>query len=103
MRFRKSRKQAGTVLAAMTVALLLGGAPAQAGALDWVFAWVRSVWESNGAHIDPNGLTVSGPEAKPSDSSDEGPHIDPDGQTVSGPEVKPSDSSDEGMHIDPNG
>ena len=84
MRFRKSRKQAGMAMAAVTVALLLGGAPARehgGGVLDQAFGWVRSLWEAldEGAHIDPDGLTVSSPQPTPSDDSDNGWHIDPNG------------------------
>ena len=83
MRYRKGSKQAGMAMAAMTAALLLGGAPSQerGGALEQAFAWVRSLWETVdvGAHIDPNGLTVSSPQPKSKDSSDEGMHIDPNG------------------------
>jgi hypothetical protein len=82
MRLRKSRKQSGMVLIAVTAALLLGGAPAQetrGGFLDRAFAWVQSVWETEGAHIDPDGLTVSSPQPTSSDGSDAGMHIDPDG------------------------
>lgn len=106
MRFRKGRKQTGTVLAAVTAALLLGGAPQErGGVLEQAFAWVRSLWEAvdNGAHIDPDGLTVSSPQPTPSDGSDVGWHIDPNGLTVSSPRPTPSDSSDNGWHIDPDG
>jgi hypothetical protein len=112
MRFRKERKQAGMILVAMTVALLLGGAPVlaaggqvRASVLEQAWVWVRSLWEAvdNGPHIDPNGLAVPGPDARPSDASDEGWHIDPDGLAVPGPDARPSDASDNGWHIDPNG
>jgi hypothetical protein len=70
-------------MAAMTAALLLGGAPSQGrgGALEQAFAWVRSLWETvdEGWHIDPNGLTVSSPKSASGEDSDNGWHIDPNG------------------------
>lgn len=83
MRLRKGRKQTGMVLVAVTASLLLGGAPPQEqrGTLEQAFAWVRSLWETvdEGAHIDPNGLAVTGPEVTSSDDPDNGMHIDPNG------------------------
>jgi hypothetical protein len=99
MRLRKSMKQAGMVLIAV---LLLGGVPAQAtggpaggGVLDWAWGWVRSLWDNEGWHIDPDGT--------PRATSDNGWHIDPDGLSVSSPAGTPREASDEGWLIDPNG
>lgn len=45
----------------------------------WAWRWMRSLWEKNGACIDPNGKCAeSGTGSTPS-TSDRGACIDPDG------------------------
>jgi hypothetical protein len=104
--FPKGRKLT-VVLALLMGLLLLSGPAARAGGgglpkqpagvaqkvptavFSWAWRWMRSLWEKNGACIDPDGRCIT------SSQPDAGPHIDPDGRTLSQP--------DAGPHIDPNG
>ena len=56
----------------------------------WAWRWIQSIWEKNGACIDPDGREA-------------GPHIDPNGRCIqSGTGSTPS-QPDNGPHIDPDG
>ncbi|HEX4962561.1 MAG TPA: hypothetical protein VF173_17125 [Thermoanaerobaculia bacterium] len=103
--FPKGRKQ----MAVLTLVGLLGVSIPAAGAgrgalpkqtatvanrpeafFSWAWRWVRSIWEKNGACIDPDGREA-------------GPHIDPNGRCIqSGAGSTPS-QPDNGPHIDPDG
>jgi len=51
----------------------------------WAWHWIRSLWEKNGACIDPNGGCIQGGTGSAPSQVDHGPCIDPDGGCVASP------------------
>jgi len=119
--FPKGRKLTA-VLALLVGLLVLSGSAARAGGaslpkqpvagaqearapeafFSWAWRWMRSLWEKNGACIDPNGKCAeSGTGSTPS-TSDRGACIDPNGLCAQSIGITPS-QTDAGACIDPDG